>query len=257
MFKYLIHPIGNIFLILILLWGCSSPQYEVRVEGALVAVDSLHAPETDQLIESVIAEYREDLEKVMNEVLGYSAHRMERGTPEGLLNNFVADLVLYKGRNIYQPADDKPIDFCLLNYGGLRTGIPEGPVTRSRIFELMPFENEMVVVTLTPEKTMELFEYLAGATVGMPVSDIQLQIENGAVRNIRIGEVPFEPDRNYKVLTSDYLAGGGDNMTFFMEPVSLELLGVKIRDAIIAHLIEENQAGRQIQSKLDGRISIE
>lgn len=254
MLKYRISSIGSMFLILILLWGCTTPQSEIRVEGALVAVDSIHAPQKDSLVESVIAGYRGQLESVMNQVLAHSAHRMERGTPEGLLNNFVADLILEQGTSLYQPDDGLQIDFCLLNYGGLRTGIPEGPVTRSRIYELMPFENEMVVITLSPEETMRLFDYVMSANVGMPVSGIRLREEAGEIIT-SIGSNPFDPQRNYKVLTSDYLAGGGDNMDFFLDPLKLEFLGVKIRDAIIAHLLKEDAAGREIHSELDGRIS--
>ncbi len=246
--------IGRVFFILFLfLSACGPSRDPVFVEGTIYTVDSLHAPMPDPETDSIIALYRYDLEKEMTQVLAYSEQTMTRGTPEGLLNNFVADLVFETGQDIWQGAH--PIDFCLLNYGGLRAPIPEGPVTMSHAFELMPFENEMVVITLSPEKTLELFDYLAESTVGMPVSGIRLKMDDGQVQNITIGGQDFNPERNYRVLTSDYLAGGGDNMVFFLEPLGYDYLGLRIRDAIIEHLKKKHQEGLPIQSQLDGRIS--
>ncbi len=220
-----------------------------------MAIDSLNMDQIDVRVDSVIAIYRHELEAEMNQVLAYSAHVMERGTPEGLLNNFVADLVMDLGQELYHPDDGKGIDFTLLNYGGLRTSIPEGAVSRARIFELMPFENEMVVLTISPGRTSELFDYLAGSAVGMPVSGIHLEITNGEVSSVLIGGEPLDENRPYKVLTSDYLAGGGDNMVFFLDPLHEEYLGMRIRDAIIETLIRHHEKGEMISSSLDGRIT--
>ncbi len=257
MFKYRISIIGKVFSLLFILWACGTSHTTVEVDGRLVAIDSLTIPEKDRQVDSVIAIYRVAMEKEMNQVLAHSAHVMQRGSPEGLLNNFVADLIMETGQQLYTPVDGRPIDFTLLNYGGLRTGIPKGPVTRARIFELMPFENEMVVLTLSPGNTLRAFEYLAASERGMPVSGIRLHVESNAVKKVSIQGAPFDASRNYKVLTSDYLAGGGDNMVFFLNPENEELLGKRIRDAIIDYLVKQNNLGRQIESKLDGRIKTE
>jgi 2',3'-cyclic-nucleotide 2'-phosphodiesterase (5'-nucleotidase family) len=247
--------IGRVFFLLFFLWSCGPSQQPVYVEGTLIAVDSLQVQDKNPGIDSVIASYRDALEDQMNEVLAYSAQTMSRGTPEGLLNNFVADLCLEIGRDLYRPGDGHQIDFALLNYGGLRASIRQGPVTLSNVFELMPFENEMVVLTLSPEKTLELFDYLAETSVGMPVSGLRINIENNEVKEVSIRGEEFDPDRNYKVLSSDYLAGGGDNMTFFLDPVHIEVLDMKIRDAIIKHLRQQDKEGKEIKSSLDGRLS--
>lgn len=255
--NYRLSRIGGLFFVLFFLWACGQDHRPapVHIEGKLTPVDKSTAREKDHTIDSVIAVYRASLEEEMHEILAYSAHTMSRGTPEGLLNNFVADLCFEIGNELYEPTDNHPIDFCLLNYGGLRASIPEGPVMLANIYELMPFENEMVVITLNPEKALELFDYLAASTVGMPVSGLRLRISDGQVADIKISGNEFDPSRNYKVLTSDYLAGGGDNMTFFLNPVHEEYLGLRIRDAIIRHLREQHHKGNMISSSLDGRIS--
>ncbi len=247
--------LGTWLFLLLFLVSCAQPEAPVRVEGEIIPIDAEHVAEKDPAVDSVISVYRETLEAEMDEVLAHSDQRMERGTPEGLLNNFVADLIMEKGRELYTPEDGQPIDFTLLNYGGLRAPLPEGPVTRGHIFELMPFENEMMVLTLSPEKTWEAFEYLAAADVGMPVSGISLVIDDRNVESVKIQGQAFDENRNYKILTSDYLAGGGDDMRFFLDPVNEELLGKRIRDAIISYATEQDHKGETLSSELDGRIT--
>ncbi len=257
MFKHRINSIGKAIVLLFLLTGCPAPEPGFELTGKLIPIDSVRIPEKDPEVDSVIGIYREALEETMNRVVAHSARYMQKASPEGLLNNFVADLVYETGRQIYEPADGKPIDFCLLNYGGLRTTIPQGPVTLSRVFELMPFDNEMVVITLSPEKTREALDYLAAASRGMPISGLRIVIEDERIKEASIGGEPFAGDRNYKVLTSDYLAGGGDNMVFFLNPIDSEPLDMKIRDAIIEYMELIHRRGEMIRSELDGRIRME
>ena len=243
------------FLFLLLFqWACGPSEQIRSIDGQLLRIDSLQMPSIDLAIDSIIEIYRAPLQEEMNRVLVYSAEPMRKGTPEDLLNNFVADLVLDVGRRLYHAEGGQQIDFCLLNYGGLRTSLPQGPITTSSVFELMPFENEMVVLSLTPENTWALFEYVASRSVGTPVSGIRIGIKDRQVYDVSIGGEPFDPDRIYNVLTSDFLAGAGDNMRFFLDPVRADIIGMRIRDAIILYMEEQHAAGNRITSKLDGRI---
>ncbi|MEE4177259.1 MAG: 5'-nucleotidase [Bacteroides sp.] len=190
----------------------------------------------------------------MNQVLAFSPFPMRKASPEGLLNNFIADLVFEVADEFYVPEDGQKIDFCLLNYGGLRASLPEGPITKSRVFEIMPFENEMVVITLSGEKAYELFEYVASSDRGMPISGLKLGIKEGKLGHVLIQGKEFNPNQNYKVVTSDYLAEGGDRMRFFLNPLNTEVVGMRIRDAIILFMEREAASGRELFSELDGRI---
>jgi 2',3'-cyclic-nucleotide 2'-phosphodiesterase (5'-nucleotidase family) len=249
---------GIIFIsfLLFLNISCQNSSKEFTFEGQTILLDSNNVSVPDSVQESIIMEYRSSLEEDMNRILVYSEHVMEKNSPEGLLNNFVADLVFNIGQELYKAEDEKPIDFCLLNYGGLRVPLPQGEITYSRVFELLPFENEMVVITLSGQKTLELFNYLASASVGMPVSGIKLTIENNSPKTILVQNQKFDVNRNYKILTSDYLAGGGDSMNFFLQPINYELLGTRVRDAIIQHMEEVHSKGKKISASLDKRIEI-
>ena len=242
--------IGSLFL----LTSCQQKHLSSEIRSELILVDQSVEPNPE--IDSIISIYRLEFEKEMNQVLAYSPFPMRKASPEGLLNNFIADLVYELADELYEPQDGQEIDFCLLNYGGLRASLPEGPVTRARVFEIMPFENEMVVITLSAEKAYELFEYIARSDRGMPISGLKIGIQDGNLGHVMIQGEEFDSTRTYKVVTSDYLAEGGDRMRFFVDPLKKEMIGMRIRDAIIFYMERETASGKNLFSELDGRIYI-
>lgn len=204
-----------------------------------------------QLAKQLIEPYKIALDSEMNEVLIISAMEFpkEKNKPETLLGNLVADLSL---QIINEMFPESNIDFCLLNIGGLRTSLPKGEITRGKIFELMPFDNELVIVTITENQLFELINYLKNVG-GQPISAISFDFSNskdGNSTNLYV-EKGLSP---INILTSDYLAQGGDNMSFFLNPVKYETTGIKLRDAIIEYCKAEHKKGNQLTSKLDGRI---
>ena len=214
--------------------------------------------------DSLIQPYQENLAKEMNEVLVIAAEEfpIEKGKAQTKLGNLVADLSHLAGINLYNTKNSQNIFMCLLNIGGLRTSLPKGEITRGKIFELMPFENELVVVTISDEKLDELFNYLG--KYPQPISgffgvsygekDYKLFIDTEADFDRDSTTITHE---GYKILTTDYLANGGDDMSFFLNPIAYETVGIKLRDAIIQYCIQENTNGKQLVGKLDGRISFE
>jgi len=241
---------------LVLAPACQRGELPRSISGNIITLDSVQVPKTDPWMDTVIAGLRKELGDEMNLVLATSAQPMYRASPEGLLNNFVADLVFEIARQRYNPTDGIPFDFCVLNYGGLRASLPKGPVTMGNVYELMPFENEIMVITLTGQKTWELFQFLASSRVGMPVSGINLTIKDGRPAQVLVQGKPFDPERTYKIVTSDFLAEGGDQMHFFLNPVKSEMLGIRVREAIVLHMQTQAALGQELYSRLDGRISI-
>lgn len=184
----------------------------------------------------------------MKRVINTSDVAMVKARPEGVLSNFVADLVLEEVNEL----EGFQADFCLLNHGGLRAALPQGEIRVESIYELMPFDNEAVVLTLTGEKVLEIAEYLT-IKGGEPVSGLTLNLKD--LSSLKINGKPVDPSATYKVATSDYLANGGDKMVFFADPLQRESTSLKIRDLIIEHIEEEQAAGNTLNSTLDGRIS--
>ena len=209
--------------------------------------------EIDSTTYNTILPYKEKLDQTMNSVLAKTDKPMVKDLPEGLLGNLISDIILYEGNKHFTSADGHGIDFCMLNNGGLRATLPYGDITRGKLFELMPFENEMIVLELDGKTTLELINYIAKVG-GVPVAGLRFEIESNKAQKIMINGQEFDPTKTYKMVTSDYLAGGGDKLAMLNNRLNSELLGVKIRDAIINYFIEKNSNGELITSSLDGRI---
>ena len=231
--------------------GCKSTSSVTRIEPSAVQMNS--ASEEDPAILSIIDPYKSTLEKEMTSVLCISEDEAVKGQPEGKLGNLIADITLNRTNEYLKELGLAPADICMLNNGGLRTSLPKGEITMGKIFELMPFENMIVVLTMSGEQTLEMFKYIAGAN-GVPLAGARLKIENEKPKDITINGVPFDPNKSYRVVTSDYLAGGGDKMRFFNNPAEKKLLNRKLREAIAEYMLMEGKKGNKLQPKLDQRI---
>jgi 2',3'-cyclic-nucleotide 2'-phosphodiesterase (5'-nucleotidase family) len=243
-------------LLLTFIVACKQHAYVTKVDTGVITLDSTSIRKQDSAALVLIEPFKEKMDATMNGVLAYSDQVMMKDVPEGMLNNFVADLVLQKANEFYKPEDNKKIDFCLLNNGGMRGALPKGAITLKNIFELMPFENTIVIVTLSGEKTLQLFNYIAKAG-GEPISGFAMGIKDTTAVNIYINGKSFDVSKSYKIVTSDYSANGGDKMKFFDNPVKREDLTLKLRDAIIEYVKEENTKGNTLKAKLDKRIYYE
>ena len=223
----------------------SAPEYK-----ALEMNDSI----SDETIsESIISPYRDSLELTMNTVLVQNEAPLTRGIPESTLGNLVADLLLERTQT--ELPDSILPDLCLINIGGLRVDLPEGGITIGKVFELMPFENELDVLELSPEKMQEMLDYLREKG-GQPFSGMKLTI-TATGYECQINGEPLDENRTYYIVTSDYLADGGDKMYFFKEPLSRIKTEIKIRDAIIDHFRIVGLAEKPLTSSIDGRLIIE
>ena len=220
----------------LLFLACSPTQTLQSYEDKVVAIQA----STDSTALAIIAPYQSAIEEEMNEVLSYTKYDLEKGKPQSTLGNFVTDLCLN-----YVNAD-----ICVMNNGGLRTTINTGNITRGKLFELMPFENELVVLELDEEDYLGLLDYICKRG-GEPFSGINITM-NDKDEIINYSKVVnFKQGEKLKVLTSDYLANGGDKMSFFQDKKQLKV-GIKLRDAIIDYCTKIDT----ISIELDDRIKI-
>ena len=198
-----------------------------------------------------IQPYHDSLQAKINEVLCYSPRNLSRQEAplESSLGNFYADACYLAADSVFFNEKNEHIDFALFNYGGIRTAIPQGRVKVEDIFKLMPFENKLVIVELSGSMVNDLFYYLLERKQAHPISGVRISLKNDKLSAILIQGEKFDPNKNYKVLTHDYLQHGGDNMAFFTNPLSLYVTEYKVRDALIDHLRQVDT----LKSSLDNR----
>ncbi|AMP98244.1 5'-Nucleotidase domain protein [Pedobacter cryoconitis] len=240
-----------IFLLVSFFLGSCSSTYQVVKSNRSEYKITQHVTADSSIIRTY-QPYKLKLDSQMNEVLGYSEHELTKNLVggESSLGNFFADATLSEARKT-----NPQIDFTMPSgNGGLRNDLPSGPITLSNVFQLMPFENELVVFELKGSDVQSLLDYIA-RTGGQPIAGLTMKIKANKPVDVLIGGKPFNPSKNYSVLTSNYIAGGADGISSFKNPVSSKVMGLKIRDALIQYIKEAKNKGVKISSKLDGRMT--
>ena len=229
--------------------ACQRVAYQPKAQLAPVTARPVdqNAPE-DTRMAAEIAPYHQRVAAQMNEVLGTAPVAITKNAGESPLANFVADLQ----RERAAAALRQPVDLGVMTNGGLRASLPAGPITLGAVFELMPFENRLVVLDAPGPVVQQLFDYCA--RLKMAVSNATYAVgPNGQPADIRIGGQPFNPARTYSIALSDYLAGGGDNLLFF-KPLAQRDTGVLLRQAIVDRIRALTQAGQPVTAQVEGRV---
>lgn len=240
----------------IILFLACKPAYNIQKteESVILISDSAHS-EIDSTMYSLISPYKEKMDVEMSIIIGESEFAMERGVPESRLGNFVADACFSEAGKIYFPADNHLVDFAFFNTGGLRKPLPKGKISKGDVFELMPFENELVVLSVNGLLVEKIFNFIASKN-GAPISGARFLIKEKQALNILIQGKPLDNSKTYKVLTSDYLANGGESYDF-LKSVPRESLNLKVRNAILNYLESATALNHIISVSTDGRITNE
>ena len=225
LFNYLMVNINNILkckkqigllLTFFALAGCvQSKLYVSKIEGKKIGISNQLSQ--NEKIEAFVKPYREHIDADLNTILAYCPENLEKskGKWQTNIGNFLADITLQKGNELFVKKENLTIDLCILNHGGIRSIIPKGNVTARNAFEVMPFENTSIVLVLTGDQITELTHYFITEKKPHPLAGISFEIKNDLAQNILIQGKPIEKSKEYRVITSDYLANGGDNMLFF------------------------------------------
>jgi 2',3'-cyclic-nucleotide 2'-phosphodiesterase (5'-nucleotidase family) len=244
-----------IFLTLIFFISCSTKNHTVtKIEGKLIPISGQENENTD--IENFIKPYREKINNDLNKVLAYNSETLDKSTGKWQTNigNFISDVTLQQGNIVFNKRENKNIDICLLNHGGIRSILPKGNVTSRTAYEIMPFENSLVVIALKGEQVKEITNFIIKDKKPHPLAGLTFTIDkNNQSENILIQGKPLDLNTIYYVGTNDYLANGGDNMVFFQKGIQKYDLDYKLRNILIDYFVDVDT----ITVKNDTRIFIE
>ncbi len=190
-----------------------------------------------------IAARMELIAEEMSTLVGYLP---EDWTPDKYqstpLSRWVANALRDEYQSIYNP------DLAIINNGGLRKAIPAGPVTLRDMYELLPFNNTVTVFSCYGRDLIVFDELNARLAVERPHDICEcagLEYDSRIIKydlaegsqlpwqnRYKVNGDQLEPDRVYRVVSHDYVAGQWDKYLGF-KPFDVYDTGELILDAMI------------------------
>jgi 2',3'-cyclic-nucleotide 2'-phosphodiesterase (5'-nucleotidase family) len=204
----------------------------------------------DSAAQQMLQPYAENVNKTMNDVIGIAEKSMDKKQPESTLGNFMVDAMLVMAAEKY----NTKVDVAFLNYGGIRLNqLPAGNVTTGKIFELMPFDNLLILQKLKGDVLLQFLD-LTAAKGGWPVAGMTMQVKDKKAVNVMIGGKPLDLNATYTTVNSDFLANGGDNADM-LRNIPQITNGYLMRDAIFDYIKKLKSQGKNISADLENRVS--
>ncbi len=205
---------------------------EIKVKQLPVSSDY----QSVESIDSFVTPYRNRINTVLDSTLAYVTTDLVKD--DGKLNtsagNFMADAVLEQANPIFKARTGKNIDFVVLNHGGIRAIVSKGKVNARTAYQIMPFENYIVVVEMQGKAVQDLLRFLAKSGRAHPIANMELVLDSkGNYLKTVINGKPFDETATYYVASNDYLIQGGDDMGFFKNRTSVTNTDYLVRNAII------------------------
>ncbi len=220
------------------------------VAGANLTVDRTLAKDPKQT--ALISTYKTLVTPIASKVVGsITADVTRTGNPAGEspLGDLIADAQLADPSTT--TGGVAPV-VAFMNPGGIRAdltyasspyGEPLGDVTFDEAFTVQPFNNYLVSMTLTGQDVYDLLTQQvtglnAGATKTLQVSKgfTYTMSPTGPVDgSVAIDGTPISRTGSYRIVTNNFLAGGGDNFPAFLQGTGTYFGGLDI-DGFAAYL---------------------
>jgi len=150
-------------------------------------------------------------EKGMDQVIGVADTYISKNGngPQNLIGNLVCEAMLQ--------FDDA--DFSFMNLGGIRGEINRGPITYRDVFNVMPFDNQIVTFEVDGKFLKDIIEMrVSGSRAGLRTAGIKVVVNRtrpdyDRISELYIGGEPWQADKIYRVTTTDFLLQGNAGLT--------------------------------------------
>ena len=228
---------------------------KVGAKVSETVVDSSLSDDPD--VRDMLAPYREKV-AALSMVIGKLEGNLKKdAVGAGSVGNFVTAAML----RVANQKSGKNVVLALTNAGGLRKNeIAAGELRVSDIFELMPFENSLLVFDLTGAQILKILQ--AGTRDPQAGARIQYrwnaqnrtEVISAKLVDLQNHERAIDPSATYSVVTIDYLYNlKSGTYAVLQEAKDVKPLNTTLRDAVLSYVKEETAAGRTIKPKIDDR----
>ena len=221
-------------LLLLIFFSCSeNTNLKTDIDNIEINQDIL----SDSSIVKFYLPFKKNLEEsLMNKPISYSfeTYKKNDGELNSTLSNMFADATFDMSNDRFKEISGKNIDIVLLNNGGIRSIISKGNISEKTAFELMPFENSIVVLELSGKSINKMIDYLRVVKLQHPIRGLQIKLNNDySLNDANINGQKINTSKKYYVATTDYLLEGGDKMYFLAETTKTIDINYKMRDVLI------------------------
>jgi len=195
---------------------------------------------------ALVDRYAAAVAPIANRVIGHlsSAATKNEEESEGAAADLIADSMLAATRS----PENGGAQLALVNATGVRVDLPGGDVRYQDAFAMMPFGNNLVVMTLTGAQLKAALEQQYKTDLKRGVSRpaalapsagfsyaVDLTKSPGIrVVDLRLNGKPIDPAGNYRVSLNNYLASGGDGLSAFTSGTDITDKGIIDLDALVA-----------------------
>lgn len=228
-----------------------------KIEGwRAEKIDSKYDTSAPTKSGDIIAKYKPAVDSLLVPI-GKSNMLLEKHTPESPLSNLAVDIIKkYADSYLEREGKDFRCHVGLTNFGGIRADLPEGDITTYDVYSVFPFDNRIVIVTMPGHALLELMTNFAKRGRCEALSGVEIVIKDRVLEKCLINGKAIDKDETYYVATIDFLLNGGDSVYALQYNKGVINTNVKILDAVIEYIKEEDKNGRVITAKKDGRVKI-
>lgn len=202
----------------------------------------------DSAMGVLLRPYATQVDRQMRDTVGRIPILLRKDLPDGTLGNFLADSYLTMTRQRF----DSSVQMAFLNNGGIRISqLPAGPLLRGKVYEVMPFDNELVIVSLTGAQLKGYLDFIA-AEGGGGIAGVRMTIAGQKAVDIKVGSAPLDLAATYVMANSDYTVFSGGYTGLKALPV--RRTGYLQRDATIDYCSDFLRRGLSVAVDTTKRI---
>lgn len=244
-------------------------------QGMPILLDNTH-PKDPEVV-AALNPWQVQLVDFKNKVVGDIKVNLNRSgyhqgrSEETNIGNFITDAMVWAYRD-KTSSEGKHFRLAVLNSGGIRSGITAGQVTIGQLLSVLPFESTMDSLLLEGRYIREVLErsvsdfdpatghndagqflqvsgfkiiYDLSKETGERAVDIQVMCDDCTEATF----LPLEDNKTYGIITSSYLAKGGDGMEAFKKHKREHSIGLLDSEVVQGFLL----SGKMVGGK-EGRI---
>lgn len=224
------------------LTGCAYFSSTTEEKEPVISAYPAPDPEMAQQLDA----YRDTLNQKMSRKVATVQDTLRFGKPEAALNNLVADALRFQAASTMRQF----VHIGIIGEESFKIYFLPGKLTLGDVYEFMPYNNHLVVLSMNGEQVMTLIKQVAEMG-GAPISGVRFRIdENGHPKSILVNAEVIDLDSEYLVATSSWAANGGDKFPVLWEASDRTDLDLSIQDVYVDYF--RNQV--ELTASTDGRI---